>query len=54
MAAPEPPHPRLALQIFAGPASSGLPMQSSMGFALRPWPALFSRPRGHEDSNATI
>jgi hypothetical protein len=40
-------HPRMTLQTFAGPSSSGSPMAGDMDFALRPWPARFSRPLGH-------
>jgi hypothetical protein len=44
----------MTLQIIAEPASSGSPMASGMGFALRPWSARFSRPRGHAGQGGII
>ena len=54
MTTSRPPHARMPLQIFAMTASSGSPMQSCMGFTLRPCPARFSRPRTHAGQEAII
>src|SRR6185437_15453479 len=44
----------MTLQSGAGSSSSGSPMQPSIGFALRPRPARFSRPCEHADSESII
>jgi hypothetical protein len=54
MATSRPTHSRMPLQSFAMAASSALPMESSIGFGLRPCQARFSRPRKHVGQKVTI
>src|SRR2546422_6845947 len=54
MTDPKPTHPWMPLQIFAGVRPRVRPCIPCMNFTLRPSPARFSRPQGHEDSESVI
>jgi len=47
MTGTSPTHPRMTLQVIGGSTSSGSPMASGIGCALRPCPPRLSAPRGH-------